>query len=133
MLLDPHLPSLRSRCSFVGLIQPSPYSPVFRNRSLRLIQLAIHMAESRHVARHPFNRPTRKLAFPRSMLDLMAILGLAALILFSGPATHALGWLPLALLPASPLLHMFHHGGRHSARAANDRDGIGQIARDEVL
>ena len=64
----------------------------------------------------PFNSLERKPLFSRSMLAFIAFLGIALFFLFSEHRVHALGWLPLILLLACPLLHMFMHGshGGHS-------------------
>jgi hypothetical protein len=47
----------------------------------------------------------------RTMLVFLAFLGIALFFLLSEHRIHALSWLPLILLAACPLLHMFMHGG----------------------
>ena len=66
------------------------------------------------------------------MLAFLAFLAIALFFLLSEHRVHAFGYLPLLLLAACPLLHMFHHGGHgghsgrhagHDAQASN-RTGI---------
>jgi hypothetical protein len=47
----------------------------------------------------------------RSMLVFLAFAGIALFFLLGEHRIHALGWLPLLLLLACPLLHMTMHGG----------------------
>lgn len=60
----------------------------------------------------PVNSLARKPRFSRSMLALIAFLGIALFFLLGEHRIHALAWLPLLLLLlACPLLHMTMHGG----------------------
>jgi hypothetical protein len=55
----------------------------------------------------------------RTGIALCAFLAIAAVLLILEHRAHALQWLPVALLLACPLLHLFHdHGGDggHGAR-----------------
>ena len=52
----------------------------------------------------------------RSMLVFLAFAGIALIFLLGEHRIHALGWLPLLLLLACPLLHMTMHGG-HGGRS----------------
>lgn len=62
----------------------------------------------------------------RSTLIFMGVLTIALFFLLSDHRTHALAWLPLLLLAACPLMHMFMHGGhRHGT---DDRQGDGPAA-----
>lgn len=89
----------------------------------------------------PFNSLARKPRFSRSMLALIAFLGIALFFLFSEHRIHALGWLPLLLLLACPLLHMTMHGGHggHGGRSGGDSEHGGhgsprpERASDPVL
>lgn len=47
----------------------------------------------------------------RSMLVFLAFAGIALFFLLGEHRIHALGWLPLLLILACPLLHMTMHGG----------------------
>ena len=47
----------------------------------------------------------------RSLLVFLAFAGITLFFLLSEHRIHALSWLPLILLAACPLMHMFHHGG----------------------
>ena len=83
----------------------------------------------------PFNSLAPRPRFSRSMLAFIAFLGIALFFLLSEHRAHAFGYLPLILLLACPLLHMFHHGGHgghgghsgrhssHGTRAAERIDG----------
>lgn len=55
----------------------------------------------------------------RSMLVFLAFAGIALFFLLGEHRIHALGWLPLLLLLACPLLHMTMHGG-HGGHAGRD-------------
>ena len=61
-------------------------------------------------------------ASSRSMLVFLAFAGIALFFLLGEHRIHALGWLPLLLLLACPLLHMFMHGGHggHGGHAGGD-------------
>ena len=52
------------------------------------------------------------------MLVFLAFAGVALFFLLGEHRIHALGWLPLLLLLACPLLHMTMHGGHggHSGK-----------------
>jgi Protein of unknown function (DUF2933) len=62
----------------------------------------------------------------KSGIALCAFLALAAVILIVEHGAHALQWLPLALLLACPLMHLFHghggHGGHGSTQSKNDKE-----------
>ena len=55
----------------------------------------------------------------RSMLVFLAFAGIALFFLLGEHRIHALGWLPLLLLLACPLLHLTMHGG-HGGHAGRD-------------
>ena len=76
------------------------------------------------------NRYARVPGFSRSMLAFVVFLGIAMFFLLSEHRIHALGWLPLLLLAACPLLHMFHHGGHggHGRHAEEDKGHAGHGA-----
>jgi hypothetical protein len=59
----------------------------------------------------------------RSMLMFLAFAGIALFFLLGEHRIHALGWLPLLLLLACPLLHMFMHGGHGGHGSHAGRDG----------
>lgn len=74
----------------------------------------------------------------RTMLIFLAFAGIALFFLLGEHRIHALGWLPLLLLLACPLLHMTMHGG-HGGHGGKDggHGGHGsprpEQARDPVL
>ena len=70
------------------------------------------------------NRYASVPGFSRSMLAFIVFLGIALFFLLSEHRIHALGWLPLLLLAACPLLHMFHHGG-HGGHVRHAEEGKG--------
>ena len=90
-----------------------------------------------------FNSYARRPGFSRSMLAFIAFLGIALFFLLSEHWAHALGWLPLVLLAACPLLHMFHghggHGGQsarhsgHDARAASRAERPREPVPEEII
>jgi hypothetical protein len=47
----------------------------------------------------------------RSLIMFMAFMAIALFFLLSEHRIHVLGWLPLALLAACPLMHLFMHHG----------------------
>lgn len=47
----------------------------------------------------------------RPLLAFMAFMAIAAFFLLSEHRIHVLGWLPLVLLAACPLMHLFMHHG----------------------
>ena len=53
------------------------------------------------------------------MLVFLAFAGIALFFLLGEHRIHALGWLPLLLLLACPLLHLTMHGG-HGGHAGRD-------------
>jgi hypothetical protein len=61
----------------------------------------------------------------RSMLVFLAFAGIALFFLLGEHRIHALGWLPLLLLLACPLLHMFMHGGHGGHGQAGGGSGHG--------
>lgn len=68
----------------------------------------------------------------RSLLVFLAFTGIILFFLLSEHRLHALSWLPLILLAACPLMHMFHHGGHggHGQEAAGEaRHGAHGAAR----
>ena len=80
----------------------------------------------------------------RSMLVFLAFAGIALFFLLGEHRIHALGWLPLLLLLACPLLHMSMHGGHgghggHSGHSGGDSKHGGhgspqpEQANDSVL
>lgn len=86
----------------------------------------IELARSRQMQQQPFNSLARKPGFSRSMLAFVVFLGIALFFLLSEHRIHALGWLPLLLLAACPLLHMFHHGGHGSHGSHGSQGGNGK-------
>ena len=58
----------------------------------------------------------------RSLLVFLAFAGIALFFLLGEHRIHALGWLPLLLLLACPLLHLTMHGGHggHGGHAGRD-------------
>jgi hypothetical protein len=50
----------------------------------------------------------------RSLVVFLAFMAIALFFLLSEHRIHVLGWLPLLLLAACPLMHLFmHHGHGH--------------------
>ena len=68
----------------------------------------------------------------RSMLVFLAFAGIALFFLLGEHRIHALGWLPLLLLLACPLLHMSMHGGHggHGGHAGGDSKHGGHGSRE---
>lgn len=58
----------------------------------------------------------------RTGIALCAFLAIAAVLLILEHRAHALQWLPLALLLACPLLHLFHGHGGHRGHGGESRD-----------
>jgi len=58
----------------------------------------------------------------RSMLVFLVFAGIALFFLLGEHRVHALGWLPLLLLLACPLLHMSMHGGHGGHGGHGDGD-----------
>jgi hypothetical protein len=58
----------------------------------------------------------------RTGIALCAFVAIAAALLILEHRAHALQWLPLALLLACPLLHLFHGHGGHGGHGAR-KDG----------
>jgi hypothetical protein len=68
----------------------------------------------------------------RSMLVFLAFAGIALFFLLGEHRIHALGWLPLLLLLACPLLHMSMHGGHggHGSHAGGESKHSGHGSRE---
>ena len=66
------------------------------------------------------------------MLVFLAFAGIALFFLLGEHRIHALGWLPLLLLLACPLLHMSMHGGHggHGGRDGGDSGHGGHGSRE---
>ena len=65
----------------------------------------------------------------RSMLVFLAFAGIALFFLLGEHRIHALGWLPLLLLLACPLLHMTMHGGHGGGDSGHGGHGSPQPER----
>lgn len=67
------------------------------------------------------NNHARKLGISRWIPVCLAILAIALFFLLSDHRIHALRYLPLLLLAACPVLHMFMHG-RHGGHGERRRE-----------
>lgn len=67
----------------------------------------------------------------RSMLVFLAFAGIALFFLLGEHRIHALGWLPLLLLLACPILHMTMHGGHGGHAGGDSRHGGHGSSRPE--
>lgn len=72
-------------------------------------------------------RPRPGLWRSRAGLVAIGFLAIAAYLLASEHRVHALGYLPLLLLLACPLMHLFMHRG-HGGHGGPDRSGAGSEA-----
>ena len=67
------------------------------------------------------NQPTKpgkspgSLFHSRSGIALIGFLAIIAFLLTTEHRAHVMGLLPFAILLACPLLHVFHHSGRHGS------------------
>ena len=62
----------------------------------------------------------------RSQLALFGFVAVAAYFLWTEHQAHVIQFLPLVLLLACPLMHLFHHGGHGSHGHDTARNGRNQ-------
>ena len=67
------------------------------------------------------------------MLVFLAFAGIALFFLLGEHRIHGLGWLPLLLLLACPLLHMTMHGGHGGSSGKDGGRGGHRSTRPEQL
>ena len=65
--------------------------------------------------------PNRPRSIARTYLPWVVLAGIASALLFSSHRWHMLGYLPLLLLLACPLLHFWMHGGHSGHGGHGDR------------
>ena len=77
------------------------------------------MEPNQHIFPDDENRRRR---FTSANIVLFVLLAIAAFYLVAEHRAHLLGWLPLLLILACPLLHVFMHG-RHGGHGSGDDSG----------
>ena len=58
----------------------------------------------------------------RGRLTFLGFLAIAGFFLVTEHRAHLFGWLPLLLLLACPLLHLFGHGGHQGGHGSGQRN-----------
>jgi hypothetical protein len=71
-------------------------------------------------------RPGNEWYRSRTTLALLAFLAIAGFFLLTEHTAHAFGALPILLVLACPLMHLFMHGshGRHAEHEGDHRQGV---------
>jgi len=65
----------------------------------------------------------------RANIALLAFVAIAGFFVIAEHRAHAIQWLPLVLLAACPLLHLFHGHGGHGGYAEHGERGEGEARR----
>ena len=60
----------------------------------------------------------------RGLIALIGFLAITGFLLTTEHRAHVMGFLPFALLLACPVLHVFHHSGRHGNHEQRSDSGI---------
>jgi hypothetical protein len=82
-----------------------------------------------HMAEHQHHEPGRGLS--RGTWVLIGFLAVAAYFLLSEHQAHFIQFLPLLLLAACPLMHLFHGHGGHRGRGGHGRNAQDEPAGDQ--